>query len=355
MPMVAGHLNLTIMLNVISLFDGKACALYCLKQAGFKIKNYYASEIDTHAIKIAKKNHPEIQHIGDVTKLDIDNTWYKGRTCIIHENGVKMIDGSIDLVIAGSPCQGFSNAGLGMNFEDPRSKLFWTFIHLLRQIQSGNPNVLFFLENVKMKKEWRDIISKELGVEPIHLDHSEFSPTDRQRLYWTNIHITKMPEKRNIIINDILQKEVSGNYIISEKVLARGLRKTYSKPRFNPEKMGTMNTKNNSSQMSIDAGTTLIQVGLADGIKGYESKRRVYDPNGKCPTLLTHQGGHHHAKICIDDELWRRLTPIECERVHGMPDNYTEGVSETQRYRMIGNGWECRGVIGLLKNIPNSF
>lgn len=339
------------MINVISFFDGKSCGRYCLQQAGIKVKNYYASEIDPYAIKVSKQNWPDIKHIGDVEKIDIDNIKFPGRTTIVYKGGVIFLNDNIDLVIAGSPCQGFSNAGLGMNFEDPRSKLFWNFVHLLRQVQMGNPNVLFFLENVKMKKEWRDIISKELGVEPILLNHETLSPTQRSRYYWTNIPILEQPTTNNLVVNDILENEVSYKYLITQKALARGLRKTYSKPRFNPEKMGTMNTKNNSGQMSIDAGTTLIQVGLADDIKGYESKRRVYDPKGKCPTLLTHQGGHHHAKIALDDELWRRLTPIECERVHGLPDNYTNHVSETQRYRMIGNGWECRGVIELFKNI----
>ncbi|MFA6087485.1 DNA cytosine methyltransferase [Mucilaginibacter sp.] len=338
-------------MNVLSLFDGKSCGRLCLQQAGIKVKNYYASEIDPYAIKISKQKWPDIKHIGDVQSIDIDNSWYLGHTNISYDKGVIMLNGDIDLLMAGSPCQGFSNAGLGMNFEDPRSKLFWTFIHLLRQLQRGNPKVLFWLENVKMKKEWRDIISKELGVEPIELNHGICSPTERKRLYWTNIQGVKLPSNSHIIINDILEHEVSYKYLITQKALERGQRKTYSKMRFNPSKCGTLNTKNNSGQMSIDSGTTLIQVGVADGIKGHESKTRVYDPKGKCPTLLTHQGGHHHAKIAVDEELWRRLTPLECERIHGLPDNYTEGVSDSQRYRMIGNGWECRGVTEMLKAI----
>lgn len=320
-------------MNILSLFDGMACGRIALERAGISVTNYFASEIDKHAIKVAKHNWPDIIHIGDVTKVTAKDL------------------PKIDLLIGGSPCQGFSFAGKQLNFDDPRSKLFFEFVRILKEIREVNPNVKFMLENVVMKKEYQDVISKYLGVNPVLINSELVSAQSRKRLYWTNISEIKQPEDKGIVLNKILEPEASGKYIIKEKALERGLRKTYSKMKFNPEKTGTLNTKKNSGQMSIDSGTTLIQVGLADNIKGFEAKRRVYHPSGKAPTLLTHTGGQHHAKICIDDELWRRLTPIECERLQTVPDGYTNICSDSARYKMLGNGWTVDVIAHIFKHL----
>ena len=156
-------------MNVLSLFDGMSCGQIALNRAGFKINKYYACEIDKWAIQVTQANYPNTQQLGDVTKvsaLDLP---------------------SLDLVIGGSPCQGFSFAGKQLNFEDPRSKLFFEFVRLLKEARVKNPNVKFLLENVKMKKEYRDVISAYLGVEPIEISSALVVPQLRKRLYWTNL------------------------------------------------------------------------------------------------------------------------------------------------------------------------
>ena len=156
-------------MNVLSLFDGMACGLQALKSLGVKVDNYYAAEIDKHAMQIAKKNHPEIQHLGCVTEWESWNLEQK----------------QIDLVIGGSPCQGFSFAGKQLNFSDPRSALFFEFVNILRHIQSFR-ECDFMLENVRMKKECLDMISQFLEVKPVLINSSLVSAQNRQRYYWCN-------------------------------------------------------------------------------------------------------------------------------------------------------------------------
>lgn len=139
-------------MNVLSLFDGISCGRYSLERAGIPITSYYASEVDKYAIQVAKKNYPNTIHVGDVRNINITGK-------------IKF-----DLLIGGSPCQGFSVAGKGLNFEDPRSKLFFEYVRILKALQKVNPSLLFMLENVRMKKEWQDIISEQLGVEPMKIN-----------------------------------------------------------------------------------------------------------------------------------------------------------------------------------------
>ena len=158
---------------VLSLFDGMSCGQIALNKNGFEIKEYYASEIDNHAINVTQNNYPKTKQLGSVTELKTDNL------------------PKIDLLIGGSPCQSFSNAGLRNGF-DGKSKLFWEYVRVLKETKP----TYFLLENVKMKKEWQDIISKELGVEPIEICSSLFSAQQRKRLYWTNINVdlSKLPK-----------------------------------------------------------------------------------------------------------------------------------------------------------------
>ena len=156
-------------MNVLSLFDGMSCGQIALERAGIKVDNYYASEIDRFAIQVAQKNYPNTKHIGDVTK-------------------VKGIDfPKIDLIIAGSPCQGFSFAGKQLAFEDPRSVLFFEFIRILKECRELNPNIKFLLENVRMKKEYEKVITDFIGVQPQMICSSIFTAQQRKRLYWSNI------------------------------------------------------------------------------------------------------------------------------------------------------------------------
>ena len=165
-------------MNVLSLFDGMSCGQIALDKLGIKVNNYFASEIDKHAIKVTQHNYPNTIQLGDVMKV-------KGSDLP-----------KIDLLIGGSPCQGFSFAGKGLNFDDPRSKLFFEYVRLKNEL---NPKY-FLLENVKMKKEYQNIISGYLGVEPIMINSNLVSAQNRVRYYWTNIPVKGLPNDKSILL-----------------------------------------------------------------------------------------------------------------------------------------------------------
>lgn len=619
-------------MNVLSCFDGISCGRYSLEKAGIPITSYYASEVDKYAIKIAQKNYPDTIQVGDVRRINITGK-------------IKF-----DLLIGGSPCQGFSVAGKGLNFEDPRSKLFFEYVRILKALQKINPDILFMLENVagcgkltsifkcaccgqevnkenvysvlyslydnkgkystmqctmqdgeieyskeemviissrkeasiqsesiqkrekeifrseedllsneqrnykkesqglsqdgylqkdqfNIQTEWSDenenrticseaknknddrsgvcknnshpeeykkkeissikkggytFIDKEiiidgeqmsnlrdqeestnrshntnnkrrnksnnqssaslqklqsdkgqsinvlcdkchgvtkvkftstdlitvlLGVEPVKINSALVCAQNRIRLYWANFPI-EQPEDRGIILKDILENEVDEKYYLSEIALARIERHKYSKPTIDASKSGALNTKNNSGQLSIDSGTTLIQkLDKKGNLKSNQEKastftagnhsggnhsdmdlicvRQVGRPIGdhknregglpteqiieerldqKTGTLSTvtkdnyiiqrsrgkNKGGIHEFKSpTLSANRWeqnnhfaiRRLTPIECERLQGLPDNYTQGVSDSQRYKALGNGWQCDTTTHIFKQI----
>lgn len=183
-------------MNVLSLFDGMSCGRVALERAGIPVEEYYASEIDKYAMQVSAKNWPDIIQLGDCTKIDFSQ--YAGK---------------IDLVIGGSPCQGFSFAGKQLNFDDPRSKLFFEFVRAVREIKPK----YFLLENVKMKQEFQDVISEHLGVKPFEINSALVSAQNRRRLYWTNIPVNKMPEDRHIMLKDIVHEYVDNKYIMTEK------------------------------------------------------------------------------------------------------------------------------------------
>ena len=180
-------------MNVLSLFDGISCGQIALERAGIKVDNYFASEIDKYAIKVTQKNYPNTIQLGDV--------------CNIKCNELP----KIDLLIGGSPCQGFSFAGKQLNFNDPRSKLFFEFVRILKEVKPK----YFLLENVKMKKEYQNVISEHLGVEPIEINSALVSAQDRKRLYWTNIPNINKPDDKGILLSDILETEVDDKYYIN--------------------------------------------------------------------------------------------------------------------------------------------
>ena len=174
-------------MKVLSLFDGISCGQQALKELGIPVEKYYASEIEKHPIAITRYHFPDTVQLGDITKWrewDID--W-----------------ASIDLVQGGSPCQGFSFAGKQLNFEDPRSKLFFEFVDILNHVKTHNPNVKFLLENVRMKKEYQDVISEQLGVQPVMIN--SVSAQNRVRLYWTHVGEIEQPEDRGILLRDVLE------------------------------------------------------------------------------------------------------------------------------------------------------
>jgi len=363
-------------MNVLSLFDGMSCGRIALDRAGIPVTNYYASEIDKYAIQVAKKNWPGTVHLGDVRDVMWPETFEGQR---------------IDLLLGGSPCQGFSFAGKRLNFDDPRSKLFFEYVRILKEAQPR----WFLLENVRMKQESQDVISDMLGVKPVAINSSLLSAQNRYRLYWTNVPFD-MPADKGLVMRDILedapqdftvmsdrfverQKDV-GCLVSEEKPKARCLAATeyvkngrqgdYIRCDRETGKPNLMQTqlplnfeqtqqdeRENEWAVLLDEGRRLQetsnQMRLAGyaNIKAYDHRRRVYAPDGKSPTVCTASGGYSEPKVAISDTAWRKLTPIECERLQTVPDNYTEGVSNTQRYRMLGNGWTVDVIAHILRGI----
>ena len=183
-------------MNVLSLFDGMSCGRLALERAGFPVTNYFASEIDKYAIEVARANYPDTVHLGDVTTVGTKH----GRLFYEDENGVGC-GADIDLLIGGSPCQGFSWAGKRLNFDDPRSALFFEYVRLLRALKPR----WFLLENVNMKQEHQDVITEHLGVKPVRINSNLVSAQNRDRLYWTNIPVRSMPENKRVYLKDILE------------------------------------------------------------------------------------------------------------------------------------------------------
>ena len=302
-------------MNVLSLFDGMSCGQIALNRIGVKYNNYFASEIDKYAMQVTMANYPNTKQLGDVINVTTNKL------------------PKIDLLIGGSPCQGFSLAGSGLNFEDERSKLFFEYVRLKNELQPK----YFLLENVKMKQEWQDIISDLLGVKPILINSSLVSAQNRERLYWTNIPIDGLPTDKGILLKDIIEDgEVLKNK--SQTILAT-LYKENAKSMIKQNKQGLLILKNIYPK------------------KGQNGN--VYSIFGKCKTLSAGVGikgngigSSNSPKIeTINADGWRKLTPVECERLQTVPDNYTEGVSNTQRYKMLGNGWTVDVIAHILKNI----
>jgi site-specific DNA-cytosine methylase len=461
-------------------------------------------------MQITQKNFPETIQVGDVTQLKSEDFT------------------NIDLMFAGSPCQGFSFAGKQLAFDDPRSKLFFEFVRLLKEVRPK----YFLLENVRMKKEYLDVISEQVGAQPTLINSSLLSAQSRQRYYWTNIPFDKNIEDKGIVLKDILETEPGNEFIYGKKSVQymekgnpkwqqagkrradryeqtadkeksfaitanwhKGVPYNYFKET-KPKQVGKINkgsqgdriysTDGKGISLSAQSGGTasngnmLIQVGIAADIKGYDIIKRVYSPEGKSPTLTTMGGGHREPKVAVQsyrevrteeakqirkmtrqktgkdhtpyrskrleprtdgkvgtvtpslnndhkisiqqvnpsreaagkqpyiqnrvfseegkshaltasfasrtnvetkskirdksktvrsggrgsydrhewdsvDELhWRKLTPLECERLQTVPDNYTEGVSNTQRYKMLGNGWTVDVIAHILKSLIKS-
>jgi len=533
-------------MNVLSLFDGMSCGRIALERLGIKVDNYYASEIDKYAMTVSAANYPDIIQVGDVTELDLSTL------------------PKIDLIMGGSPCQGFSFAGKQLAFNDPRSALFFEFVRCVEELKPK----YFLLENVRMKKEYLDVISEYMGVEPIMINSALVSAQNRVRYYWTNIPRIEQPKQRGIVLRDILVPNLESD--LSDKAIAymnRGSEKwsggksraehyiKHESKKSNcltanmhkgvpygviavdkPVKVGmnveqvkvrkheveinslqyllremkkescktnkqiaeetnTAITKvehwfrtdssfaipsddiwlklkevlgietdlfdkqimefeyrdgvyeskqrvysENGKSPTLTAGNkdqyiethdTPKQVGTAVDIKGHDQIKRVYSEDGKSPTLTTCGGGHREPKVMVDERVnkpetisidkdkkqltikeatkkgyttiedgdcfdmtfpnsktrrgrnmkdksncltaanydymryehsdkdkevyWRKLTPVECERLQTVPDNYTDHVSNTQRYKMLGNGWTIEVICHILKKIKDDI
>ena len=355
-------------MNVLSLFDGMSCGMLALEREGITPDNYFASEVDKYAMKVSAANYPEIQQIGDVTKIDYSSL------------------PKIDLLMGGSPCQGFSFAGKQLNFDDPRSALFFEFVKAKDKL---NPKY-FLLENVRMKKEYQDIISNLLGVEPILINSALVSAQNRQRLYWTNIPGVTQPDDRKIFLADILEDESDNFVLMSDKFVSRqkGRNCLVTDLNVKAKNLSALEYVKNGRQgdyikcgsmTSIQKDNLLIYLngmnsrvkGISinkDGIRPYkeddrksgisEMGRLLFREAEKTPTLTsTHVPkllDYPMSLFIIFNKLkphYRKLTPVECERLQTVPDNYTNHVSNTQRYKMLGNSWTIEAIAHILKNI----
>lgn len=353
-------------MNVLSLFDGISCGRLALERAGIKVDKYYASEIDPHAIKVSAKNYPDIIQLGNVknicytTSVDYINEPEQG---IFTNKENLFYSTKIDLLIGGSPCQGFSNAGNLLNFEDPRSKLFFEYVRILGEIRNYNPNIKFFLENVKMKKQWKDIVTQYIGVEPILMNSSLLSGQNRERYYWTNIEGIIIPEDKGILLIDCLETEVDVKLLHTDKAITY-LNRTVKSGRnhfdfshhcdSNDKKGRTLvaNLKKGVPfNVLIDRKLYLTDDQLKYAIEVHKSK--VYpsgnrkgnmkfpdkvDKKSKCVCRLQIAGARTTTHI-LDEIGIRKLSVKECARLQTLPDDYVSGIPDTHAYACIGNGW----------------
>ena len=321
-------------MNVLSLFDGMSCGQQALNRLGIKYDNYYASELDKYAIQITQKNFPDTIQLGDVCGVV-----------------AKDLPKDIDLLLAGSPCQGFSFAGKQLAFDDPRSALFFEFVRLLRELKPK----YFLLENVRMKKEYLDVITEQVGgIEPIMINSALVSAQNRVRYYWTNIPIVQQPEDKGIVLHDVLEDYTDDVYFAGEK-----LQKNYKGgDQLNPNYKSQANTIHDVNKKSgtICAGTHGYANGYVTGAwrgryneDGSTTQKLELRKDDKTNTLTSVQ--KDNVVVENDTMNWRKLTPLECERLQTVDDNYTEGVSNTQRYKMLGNGWTIDVISHILNHI----
>ena len=360
------------MLNVVSLFDGISCGQIALERAGIKVKKYYASEIDDKAIKITMNNYPNTLQMGDVRKLHNHNFSHTER---------------IHLLIGGSPCQSFSNAGNRTGF-DGKSGLFWEFVSLLKEIQP----TYFLLENVKMKKEWKDIITKELGVEPIEIDSALVSAQQRKRLYWTNIDLSDLQiQDKKIYLKDVLGLNVTNTedkICMSKSDFDVKVRKNFVNTKELCEYLRQHKGNKTNKQIAEYCNVPITKVehwfrkdtsfAIPDEISWFKLKqlfkitlsewdkkitefeikknnfdmaKRIYHVRGKHPTLTTLTGGHQRKTITDGKDMFY-LNPNHAEELQTLPKDYTKGLSDNQRFKVIGNGWTVDIIAHILSCLP---
>lgn len=359
-------------MNVLSLFDGMSCGRVALERAGIHVKKYYASEIDKYAIQVSQKNYPDIIRLGDINNWESwDIDWF-----------------GIDLILAGSPCQGFSFAGKQLAFDDKRSALFFRFAEILAHVQSLNSEVKFLLENVRMKKDYEKVITSVVGVEPVMINSALVSAQNRQRLYWCNWHV-EQPADRKILLKNIVHENT-----ITDREKSYCLDANYYKGA-SPEgyfqkcrrqlvfEIQPYIVPFDKSLQILDKETVSGKIGF---FRADSQANRVYSIHGKSVTLCGDAGGgaaktgqylfgcitpdrtekrqqgqrfssgekfytltaQDRHGILIDGYI-RKLTPVECERLQTLPDNFTGGVSNTQRYKMLGNGWTVDVIAHILR------
>lgn len=359
-------------LTVLSLFDGMSCGAIALREAGITVKQYFASEIDRQAIRQTQHNFPDTIQLGSV--MDVKASELP----------------PIDLLIGGSPCQGFSFAGKQLNFSDPRSKLFFEYVRILREIQAYNPDVKFLLENVRMLKECENVITEQMGLFPVMINSALVSAQNRVRMYWTNIRTKSVPnlfftevysdipqpKDRCIFLRDILENDVDKRYYLSQKQISHLIKLDFEstgtsiatksvingtphcvafRGRFNPDtgrneqnpeirtdgKTNTLTTVQKDNMVIAfqygESGSDIIS-GTIDSRKTGTGFRPVVSGKGACVRATA-----SHQSVCMfvsgGNIIIRHLTPKEWCRLQTVPEWYEWICSEPDIYRMLGNGW----------------
>lgn len=309
-------------MNVLSLCDGMSCGQIALERAGLVVHQYFASEIEKTSIQITQKNYPHTIQLGDMTQID--------EACLSQLP-------PIDLIISGTPCRDFSRCtiqggsenwttmhSIGKGVYGKHSRLFFIFKEIYDYIKTyNNPNVKFLFENVVMKPHDEAIVSDVLGVQPIKINSSLFSAQNRERLYWTDIPLHPLPtEPSPLVLRDIVldATDVPDKYWYHRSYEFRG--------------------EHRSVCAMLD-------------LSGHDIQRRVTSLNFKSPTLTSCRGGHLQKKVYQEGKC-RKLTPTEYERLQTVPEGYTEGVSDSQRYNMLGDGWTVEVIAHLFKGLSSS-
>ena len=373
-------------MNVLSLFDGLSGGRVALKRAKISVNNYYSSEVDKYAISIADKNHPQDtqNRLGDVTKLT--------------KKQLKKLN--INLLIGGSPCQGFSMAGKlkgsstkdgvevttlkqykklkkkGFEFEG-QSYLFWEFIRVWEIVKPK----YFMLENVRVTKKWLPMFNKALGVEPIFINSNLVSGQNRPRYYWTNIPMKKMPKDKGILIKDILDNDVviierelpTTTTIDSESDIKSVTKGSSGKSWFFEQQTTTTDSKSRTLKAGGGSGN-IPKIIIDKTVRPAVAKNMIEQHDNIVKSdkdfyQMECTSGFQDNKVALKKSCclragnadcfvldksilkYRRFTPLECERLQTLPDNYTDGVSTTQRYKMIGNGWTINAVKHIFKGM----
>jgi len=330
-------------MNILSLFDGVSCAYVALERAGIKVDKYYSSEIEKNAIKVSEKNYPNIIRLGSV---------------------VGLVPPDVDLLIGGSPCQDLSIAKKDRKgLDGERSSLFWEFVRIKNEIKPK----WFILENVaSMTKEARDTITREMGVEPVMFNASLVSAQSRKRLFWTNIPF-ELPEDRGILLKDILEPDAE----VDERMVVKGksfcLTASYNgaiESNSVARKQRTMVLRGRDVILN-DSPLQVLQEGRTE--LGKQSRKEIKKNSGKDSTSRSSGHKAYFGKdgtkanclttalgaegLIVKQDRIRKLTPIECERLQGLPDNYTEGIAITNRYKCLGNAFNVDVVAHILKSV----
>lgn len=376
-------------MNVLSLFDGMSGGQIALTELDIPIDKYYASEIDKYAMQFTIQNFPNTIQVGDIRELDINK-----------------LD-KIDLLIGGSPCQSLSMAGKrkglstkegieifdlemylelkenGFEFEG-QSYLFWEYIRIYNDLLERGDNPKFFLENVEMGKKWESVFNDVLGRKGIHINSALVSAQNRRRIYWTDIHDDiPQPEDRGILLKDILEEEVDEKYFLSDKMIkclkGRVKMEKFSPVQFSPikfpyeQKARIINTRlfkmgDNDNYIQVDNDPTCVAmlgresaclttvqkdnpIIVSGMIRAFGGKHFREIKSGKSCTLLARARNDGNSQPCVQiGARIRRLTPTECARLQTVPEWYIwDGISDTQRYKMLGNGWNIETIKHIFK------